>query len=109
MALTDVQEFEVRQWLGATPGRAELDSIHDHVGSVLDTILYVLRERQAALMAQPKSFSLPGEYSQTNRDAKELAELIAQVEDAVIVTETDGAHSKVKHLVRYGDDCWPGR
>ena len=108
MPLTDAQEFEIRQWLGTTPGRAELDSVYDGTGTVRETITYVLRQRRAALLAQPKSFSIPGEYSQTNFDPESISKLLLELEDATIETETD-PEPRVKRLVRFGDDCYSGR
>lgn len=56
----------VRQWIGSEPDDFAVEqALADH-GSPEATALAILRVRYADLVASPHSFSVPGEYSETN-------------------------------------------
>lgn len=74
MALTTDQLVHIRRSVGNTPDDAELNSIYDRVGDVDELILEVLETRLANLKAQPDSFSVPGEYSQSTSKQMEMLE-----------------------------------
>lgn len=69
MPLTDDQTAQVRTEIGdaTPPSDADLDLIFDRVGTVGGVIYEVTSKRLADLMADPASFSIPGEYSQDTR------------------------------------------
>lgn len=101
MALTEAQVAEIRQWVGDSPVTADLDAIFARDGSVRAVVLDVLRRRRANLAAAPKSLAIPGEFSQSNRDVKELDGLLDAFEDATLETEVVGSSTqRVKRLVR---------
>jgi hypothetical protein len=80
VALTPDELAAVRAEIGAVtpPTDADLDAIHDRLGSPVAVVREVLSKRLADRLAAPQSFSIPGDYSESwNIDAlqKQLAAL----------------------------------
>jgi hypothetical protein len=111
MPLTEAQMYEVRRWTGDSPSDAELNAAYDRLGSVREVIEETLATRRANLAASPQSFTIPGEYSQSNRSVNEMNALLADLEDSTIDTESGSApvDVRIKQLVRIEDDGFIGR
>jgi hypothetical protein len=80
MPLTTAQLFLIRRHVGDNPDNATLDSIASrHKWDPDFVVLEVLETRYANLVANPSSFSVSGEYSQsTDGNLRALAKKIEE-------------------------------
>lgn len=82
MALAPDELAQVRDWVGGAtpPTDPDLDAIHDRVGGTAGVVRSVWAGRLAALLSDPASFSIGGEYSQsTAANIKAIQELLGQL------------------------------
>jgi hypothetical protein len=78
-ALTVNQIAEIRDEVGDNPPDADLQGVYDRVGTLGGTIYSVLARRLANLRANPASFMVVGEYSQsTAANIKALEDQLAK-------------------------------
>lgn len=90
---------EVRGWVGDTPSDIDIDALWVQLGGVELVALRVLRKRRATMLANPTSFNVQGDYSQsTVANLQYLDSLIVQLEQ---MTGT-GHVVTAGHLVRVG-------
>ncbi len=89
MALSSDQLATIRDEIGtaATPTDADLDVIHDRVSGLVGVVRAVWAQRLANMLAEPATFSVSGEYSQSvaaNIEAirKRLSELALYPDDS---------------------------
>lgn len=70
MALDSEQLAEVRDEIGTIepPSDSDLDDIHDRKGGLVGVVRAAWAQRLANLLAEPATFSVSGEYSQSVRD-----------------------------------------
>lgn len=70
MALDPEQLAEVRDEIGTTepPSDSDLDDIHDRKGGLVGVVRAVWAQRLANFLADPATFAVSGEYSQSVRD-----------------------------------------
>lgn len=103
----------MREWIGSTPADSVVQATYDEVGSERATVRRILNTRRADLIANPASFSIPGEYSQSTADnLKYIAALLEQLDDATFADDeaTGTAPApRVRRLVRDGEDEYVGR
>ena len=70
----------LRSWLGAEPDDEDLDARYARLEDAQAVALEVVRERRAALLATPSSFTVTGVYSESNSGrADELKNLLADL------------------------------
>jgi hypothetical protein len=82
MALTTDQIKLMRRWVGRRPDDAALQDGYDRLGSLTETVREVLQTRRADLIADPASYSVPGEYSQDTRaNLEAIDRLLAELGD----------------------------
>lgn len=72
MPLVTDQLKVLRRQVGDKPSDDDLDAIYERVGSLTETAREVLEIRLANLVANPASFSVPGEYSQDTKANMDL-------------------------------------
>lgn len=78
MALSTDQVVYIRRQVGSSPPDADLQAIFDRTGDVDVLVLEILETRYADMLANPTSFSVSGEYSQsTGENLKALQKQIA--------------------------------
>lgn len=89
MPLDSDQLALVRDEVGSVepPSDADLDDIYDRKGGLVGTVRVVWAQRLANFLADPATFSVSGEYSQSTRDniegiQKRLAELSGLADDS---------------------------
>lgn len=80
-SLTADQRFSVREEIGDTipPSDAELDAIYERKGGLVGVVRAVWTRRLANFLANPATFTIPGDYAQsTGANMAELRKRLAR-------------------------------
>ena len=106
MPFTDAQIAEIRTWVPwSPPTDAALDDAADRLSnSIYQVAREFLRARLMELVADPASFSIPGDYSQnTGENMRVLGERIKEL-DALVDAETAGTDGEMSSGYLCRDD-----
>lgn len=106
MAFTDAQIAELRTWVPwSPPTDADLDDAADRLsGSVYQVAREYLRARLMTLVANPASFSIPGDYSQNTGENMRMIENRIGELDALILIEGAGTDGELSSGFMCRDD-----
>lgn len=91
----------IREWVGSSPDDGDVATVYERVGEdPLAAALSILRTRRADMLAEPATWAVSGEYSQSTKDnLAALDRQIADLETLVPGESTSGLISTVQ-LVR---------
>lgn len=89
MALEEATEAEIRTWVGTAAETSDLAARYERLRSVHAVALEVLRLRLADVLANPATFSIDGDYSQSwGENIRTLRSQVAQLELLVAAGST---------------------
>lgn len=103
MAFTTEELAEVRTWVvWDPPTDAELNERHDALGGMYAVVVWYLRLKYSQLLAEPASYAISGEYSQsTGANIEAFAARLAEAE-GLAAAEASGSAAGVGYLERTG-------
>lgn len=112
MALTPDQLSIVRAEIGdaVPPEDGDLDDLHEQYGGLVGIVRHIWKHRLADLLADPASFTVPGEYGQNTTEnikaiQKRLFELASYADDGDLLPPGGVAVvTRFFQLVRQGQD-----